>query len=72
VNLGGVALAEPVRALAFDSNASSFLTGGDDKTARVWDLQGGRLMHSWCAMPSVSHLTLKRVLAAPAWQSGRM
>ena len=50
MQLGGAALSEPIRALEFDSSARLLLAGGDDKTARVWDLQGGRLLHSWCVM----------------------
>ena len=49
VQLGDATLKDPIRALAFDSSGSFLLAGGDDKTARVWDLHSGRLMHSWCA-----------------------
>ncbi|EIE21905.1 YVTN repeat-like/Quino protein amine dehydrogenase [Coccomyxa subellipsoidea C-169] len=44
----------PIRAVAFDPTGNLLLTGGDDKTVRVWQLDSRQLLHKWVVPKKVS------------------
>jgi WD40 repeat protein len=47
VELGDGVHSAPIRALAFDPSSALLLSGGDDKTLRVWRLEDKLLLHQW-------------------------
>ena len=47
IQLDDSATSAPIRAIAFDPSGSLLLSGGDDKTLRVWQIESRRLLHQW-------------------------
>ncbi len=47
VQLDDSATSAPIRAIAFDPSGSLLLSGGDDKTLCVWQIDSRQLLHKW-------------------------
>ncbi|BDA46966.1 probable tRNA (guanine-N(7)-)-methyltransferase non-catalytic subunit at N-terminal half [Coccomyxa sp. Obi] len=44
----------PIRAVALDPSGSLILSGGDDKTLRVWQINSRQLLHQWSVPKKIS------------------